>query len=389
MNLTSTEATSRIGRAINRVYRAVTTSIGMQLSRNTTASASTSISSSLVTFTSVEKIDRLYKTASSGAIVELKEVLLGELRGILLPSGDNPSRYAILSHTADGITVQLDTTAATVYSISADVQGAIADLSGTNEPAFPESFHDILVEGTLAQEYRKVERQAFAKEAEFLYQQRLSDLRMWIAKSYLLDIQQGGSSRNTQQSAFNGGGGAGGGSIGSTAQTITALWTFDRDPSAPFAVSSGSAVVTNLNADMVDGIEGATLVVGPASATDNAIARFDGTTGKLIQNSGITIVDGASGALNGTNSGDVTLAGSLDYITLANQVLTRGTIDLATDVSITSEAQGDILYRGASAWSRLGAGTSGEVLTTQGAAANPTWVAAAGGLDYVQSQVFG
>lgn len=32
-------------------------------------------------------------------------------------------------------------------------------------------------------------------------------------------------------------------------------------------------------------------VVGPASATDNAIARFDTTTGKLIQNSGVTIND--------------------------------------------------------------------------------------------------
>lgn len=32
-------------------------------------------------------------------------------------------------------------------------------------------------------------------------------------------------------------------------------------------------------------------VVGPASATDNAIARFDGTTGKVIQNSAITIDD--------------------------------------------------------------------------------------------------
>lgn len=35
-------------------------------------------------------------------------------------------------------------------------------------------------------------------------------------------------------------------------------------------------------------------VSGPASATDNAIARFDGTTGKLIQNSGVTIDDTAN-----------------------------------------------------------------------------------------------
>lgn len=32
-------------------------------------------------------------------------------------------------------------------------------------------------------------------------------------------------------------------------------------------------------------------VVGPASSTDNAIARFDGTTGKLLQNSGVLIDD--------------------------------------------------------------------------------------------------
>jgi hypothetical protein len=32
-------------------------------------------------------------------------------------------------------------------------------------------------------------------------------------------------------------------------------------------------------------------VLGPASSTDNAIARFDGTTGKIVQNSAVTISD--------------------------------------------------------------------------------------------------
>lgn len=32
-------------------------------------------------------------------------------------------------------------------------------------------------------------------------------------------------------------------------------------------------------------------VVGPSSSTDNAVARFDGTTGKLIQNSAVTVDD--------------------------------------------------------------------------------------------------
>jgi len=48
--------------------------------------------------------------------------------------------------------------------------------------------------------------------------------------------------------------------------------------------------------------------VGPSSSTDNAMARFNLATGKLIQNSGITIADGASGTLSGTNTGDQTIA---------------------------------------------------------------------------------
>lgn len=49
--------------------------------------------------------------------------------------------------------------------------------------------------------------------------------------------------------------------------TITGLHTFDRDPSAPFAVTSGSAVVANLDADKLDGIEAAAfaqLAVAPS-----------------------------------------------------------------------------------------------------------------------------
>jgi hypothetical protein len=52
------------------------------------------------------------------------------------------------------------------------------------------------------------------------------------------------------------------------------------------------------------------------------------------------------------------------------------TLTAIIDASIGS-TQGDILYRGASAWSVLAAGTSGYVLTTGGAAANPSWSAGA------------
>lgn len=74
-------------------------------------------------------------------------------------------------------------------------------------------------------------------------------------------------------------------------------------------------------------------VIGPGSSTDNAIARYDGTTGKLLQNSGITIADGETGTLAGSNSGDVTLAGTPNYLTIVGQVITRALINLATHVT--------------------------------------------------------
>ena len=44
-----------------------------------------------------------------------------------------------------------------------------------------------------------------------------------------------------------------------------------------------------------------------------------------------------------------------------------------TDLTTTLTTQGDILYRDGSGLARLGAGTSGQVLTTGGSGANPSW----------------
>ncbi len=56
--------------------------------------------------------------------------------------------------------------------------------------------------------------------------------------------------------------------------------------------------ITNIGT--VDGYNIETFVTGPSTATDNAVARFDGTTGKLIQNSAVTISD--TGFIDGVHS---------------------------------------------------------------------------------------
>jgi hypothetical protein len=59
-------------------------------------------------------------------------------------------------------------------------------------------------------------------------------------------------------------------------------------------------------------------VVGPATSTDNAVARFDGTTGKIIQNSGV-IVDDTN---NMTVPGNITVNG--------NSILGNAAVDTIT-----------------------------------------------------------
>ena len=89
----------------------------------------------------------------------------------------------------------------------------------------------------------------------------------------------------------------------------------------------------------------------------------------------------ASGATWTIDNGAVTYA-KLQDVSATSRVLARKssgsgdaeecTLSEVLDF-VGSAAQGDILYRGASGWERLGAGTSGRFLRTNGAAANPSW----------------
>lgn len=68
--------------------------------------------------------------------------------------------------------------------------------------------------------------------------------------------------------------------VNENADTVTGLKTFERAPSAPFAVEAGSAVVPNLDADKLDGIEGADLVKKDGTVAMTGTLDL-GTPGKL------------------------------------------------------------------------------------------------------------
>ena len=191
LNLTSTESTTRIGRLVNIHYRDITASLGLDPTRRSQVSANTTIGASTLTFASIEHIERIVDERSEPHLI-LGQVSFDEIRE-MNPEGrdsDSPRKWAIKSITSTGITIALDVTPETVFALKADGLVTNSDLSGSNEPAFPQSFHHVLIESVLVDEYLKMENDRLAKLAQARADKGLSDLRMFLAKSAYVDIMQ-------------------------------------------------------------------------------------------------------------------------------------------------------------------------------------------------------
>ena len=117
-------------------------------------------------------------------------------------------------------------------------------------------------------------------------------------------------------------------------------------------------------------------VVGPASSTDNAIARYDGTTGKLLQNSAATIAD---------STGDIT-AGKYNSVAISGSSTPALTVTGTASVSGTNTGDNAVnsLYSGlVSNATHTGEVTGSTALTVDKTAiTNKTQVTAVG-TDYI------
>jgi len=192
LNLTSDSARTRIEREVNRYYRRVRTSIGLpELSREKGVSATTVVGSANVTFSAVQKVLHVYDD-SSGRVRSLTEKTFAEMREVT-PAEGTPTEWSHESSDDSTVTILLNTLipATGPTELKADVISTRVDLASGDTPAFPEDFHDILIEGVLADEYRKREKTELANISKNEFETRLSDLRMWVAKSQYLDIRQG------------------------------------------------------------------------------------------------------------------------------------------------------------------------------------------------------
>jgi len=86
-------------------------------------------------------------------------------------------------------------------------------------------------------------------------------------------------------------------------------WNADHTLTGLGTMAEQNANNVNITGGSITGVTGLGDVTGPASSTDNAIARFDSTTGKLLQNSVVAVGD--TGAVTGVT----TLAASTSVTT--------------------------------------------------------------------------
>ena len=270
-NLSSSEALERVGRSINRHYKRVTASLGLDAVRHVTRSTTTTNGQQYVVFTEIEYIARVIDATDSNAIRVLPEISL-DLQRTSQPGTSQPTTWALRNTDADSVTILLDTLPQTSYSLQADGTTTLSALSGSDEPVFPESYHDILSWYVISEELLRKEKVDLADQYAQRADRLLSELRHYLADSPSRDTRQA-----AQQAVTAPGASGGGGSVGGTAYTQSALLTFeqntlrllDTDESHGVTVNIGSNITAERALSLVTGDADRTITLSGNPTLDN------------------------------------------------------------------------------------------------------------------------
>jgi hypothetical protein len=128
-------------------------------------------------------------------------------------------------------------------------------------------------------------------------------------------------------------------------------------------ISSGTLAAAQLPA-----LTGAITTLAGSSTTSFGTAGTLSTTQLPSLTGAVTSLAGSNVTSFGTIATKAILANTTSGTAAPAGVTLSALIDSAID-----NTQGDLLYRGAAAWTQLSAGTAGALLLTGGASANPSW----------------
>lgn len=195
LNLSSKDAENRIGVRVNDRYRRIVSSIGLSTSKilikGITVDPIVNTSLPDLTIEDMEKVIRIILVNSSNTQRVLEQLTYDDATKFHLVSR-LPNAWAVKRMGASSCTITFDAFPATsTFDISVEGLEITDILADDAVPVFPVDFHDILIEGAMSDELRKMEKPDLASIAESNYERRLSDLRMFIAKSAYMDIYQG------------------------------------------------------------------------------------------------------------------------------------------------------------------------------------------------------
>lgn len=192
LGLTSSEATTRVGRKVNIRYKEVVSSLGLDTSKRTNSTVHPTVGSAEITLSNYVKVTRV-ADISTGEVQVLDEVSWDELRETLADDSDSPTKWAVKRVNGKSVEIAFDVTFLTVDpDIRVDGYATSATLAGTDVPAFPEDFHDILVWGVKADELMKEEK-VLLEKCQKQFDKRMSQLKLFLAKSlYMTNRRQSG-----------------------------------------------------------------------------------------------------------------------------------------------------------------------------------------------------
>lgn len=190
-NLTSSDATTRVGKLVNHHYKRVTAALNIApVTRKVTVTQAATVGNASITFSNIEKVIRAIDATTTPDTV-LDEISYDELKQNDPAASDTPTKWAVEAQGATSVTLRFDVAFLTTKTMTVEGWGIKATLSGSDVPAFPETFHDLLIERVMADELRKAEKPQLAKIAFDTAKDIMSDLRMHMALSAYKTVKQG------------------------------------------------------------------------------------------------------------------------------------------------------------------------------------------------------
>ena len=190
LRLTTTDATTRVGQKVNNRYRRVRRAVGLNDVRRKTFPFALALNTRTQTVNGIQKLNAIVDNTDTSAPRLLYEILDSEMDEVV-PTENWPERWSVKRVGASSVTFKLDTNPTAARTLDVTGDESPVTLVGGAIPDFPEMFHEILVIGAKADEYRKAEKIPLARDEDKAFDDMLAELRYYMATRQMLTIQQG------------------------------------------------------------------------------------------------------------------------------------------------------------------------------------------------------